>query len=157
MAQALRLDSIEPAFGLRAAGRLMTEMIEPWVQELGLLVESIETSRPAGAAPDWQPGALVRLPFSRKACREGAFMCGPALMALADSAMLLACSAGHNGYRAMSPIDQTMHFLRPANFDVIADARVVRAGRTTSFGRVLLYGAADRQPVGMASSAYAML
>jgi uncharacterized protein (TIGR00369 family) len=157
MAELHRLDSIEPAFGFRAAGRLMTEMIEPWLQELGLLVEGVETSRPAGAPPDWQPGALLRLPFSRKACREGAFMCGPALMALADTAMLLACSAACNGYRAMSPIDQTMHFVRPANFDVIADARVVRIGRTTSFGRVILFGAADRQPVGMASSAYAML
>ena len=157
MAEARRLESVEPSFGLRAAGRLMTDMIEPWVQELGLLVESIETSRPPGAPQDWQPGALIRLPFSRKACREGGFMCGPALMALADTAMLLACSAACNGYRAMSPIDQTMHFIRPANFDVIADARVVRTGRTTSFGRVLLYGAADHQPVGMASSAYAML
>jgi uncharacterized protein (TIGR00369 family) len=157
MAQLQRLDSIEPTFGFRAAGRLMTEMIEPWVQELGLLVESVETSRPLGAPSDWQPGAMVRLPFSRKACREGAFMCGPALMALADTAMLVAYSAACNGYRAMSPIDLTVHFLRPANFDVIADARVMRTGRATSFGRVTLYGAADRQPVGMASSAYAML
>jgi uncharacterized protein (TIGR00369 family) len=157
MAGLQRLESFEPAFGFRAAGRLMTEMIEPWVQELGLLVESVETCRPTGGPSDWQPGASVRLPFSRKACREGAFMSGPALMALADTAMLLACSAAWNGYRAMSAIDQTMHFLRPANFDVIADARVVRTGRSTTFARVMLYGAADRGPVGMASSAYAML
>ena len=50
-----------------------------------------------------------------------------------------------------------MHLLRPANFDVIADGRILRTGRTASFGGVLLYGAADRQAVGMASSAYAML
>ena len=57
-------------------------------------------------------------------------------MALADSAMVVACSAAWNGYRPMSTIDQTTHFLRPATFDVIADARVVRIGRNTSFGRV---------------------
>jgi acyl-coenzyme A thioesterase PaaI-like protein len=57
----------------------------------------------------------------------------------------------------MSPIDQTTHFLRPVNFDILADARVMRIGRTTSFGRVTLVGAADRRPVGMVSSAYAML
>ena len=57
----------------------------------------------------------------------------------------------------MSVIDQTMHFLRPVNFDVMADARIVRIGRTTSFGRVSLSSAVDRRPVGMVSSAYAML
>jgi acyl-coenzyme A thioesterase PaaI-like protein len=57
----------------------------------------------------------------------------------------------------MAAIDQTMHFLRPVNSDVIADARVVRIGRTTSFGRVMLYSSVDKRPVGMVASAYAML
>ena len=78
-------------------------------------------------------------------------------MAVADTAMVFACSAAWNGYRPMSPIDQTTHFLRPVNFDILAEARVMRVGRTTSFGRVTLMGAADRRPVGMVSSAYAML
>ena len=84
-------------------------------------------------------------------------MCGQALMALADTAMVFACSAAWNGYKPMSTIDQTTHFLRPVNFDVLADARIVRIGRTTSFGRVMLTAAADGRPVGMVSSAYAML
>jgi acyl-coenzyme A thioesterase PaaI-like protein len=78
-------------------------------------------------------------------------------MAAADTAMVFACAAAWNGYRPVSPIDQTMHFLRPVNFDVLADARVMRVGRTTSFGRVTLMGAADGRPIGMVSSAYAML
>jgi uncharacterized protein (TIGR00369 family) len=157
MAELHRLESFEPSFGLRAAGRLMIEMVAPWVQDLGMLVESIETAPPAGAPSDWQPGAVIRLPFSKKACRDGDVICGQALLALADTAMLFACSAASNGYRAMTSIDQTTHFLRPVNFDVIADARVVRIGRGTSFARATLYGAADRRPAGMASSAYAML
>jgi uncharacterized protein (TIGR00369 family) len=157
MTQVTRLRAAETVFGLEAAGWLMTEVVASWVQELGLLVESVEAGRPAGAPVDWQPGATVRLPFSTKTCRDGGVVCGQALMALADCAMLFACSAAWNGYRPMSTIDQTMHFLRPVNFDVLADARVVRIGRTTSFGRVTLYGASDRRPVGMVSSAYAML
>jgi acyl-coenzyme A thioesterase PaaI-like protein len=78
-------------------------------------------------------------------------------MALADTAMVLACSAAWNGYRPMTSIDQTTHFLRPVNFDVVADARVVRIGRDTCFGRVMLLNAADRRPVGMVASAYTML
>ena len=78
-------------------------------------------------------------------------------MALADSAMLFACAAAWNGYRPVTPIDQTMHFLRPVSFDVFADARVVRIGRTTTFSRVSLSSATDRRPVGMVAAAYAML
>jgi uncharacterized protein (TIGR00369 family) len=157
MAQVTRLRSAETVFGLEAAGRLMTEVVASWVQELGLLVESVEASRPPGAPSDWQPGATVRLPFTNKICRDGGVVCGTALMALADTSMVFACSAAWNGYRPMSTIDQTTHFLRPVNFDIIADARVVRIGRTTSFGRVTLFSASDRRPVGMVSSAYAML
>ncbi len=157
MLEARRLEVVESLFGLQAAGRLMTEAFAPWVQDLGLLVETVEAGRPPGAAADWQPGAVVRLPYSQKVCRDGNVVCGQALTALADTAMVIACSAAWNGYRPMTPIDQTMHFLRPVNFDVVADARVVRIGRTTSFGRVMLYSAIDKRPVGMVACAYAML
>ena len=59
--------------------------------------------------------------------------------------MVIAVAAAWNGYRPMAPIDQTMHYLRPVNFDVVADARVVRVGSNTSFGRVMLYSAADKR------------
>ena len=70
---------------------------------------------------------------------------------------MIACSAAWNGYKPMSPIDQTTHFMRPVTFDVVADARVVRVGRTTSFGRVMLYSTVDKRPVGMVASAYAII
>jgi len=158
MGEVHRLQSPQAsAFGLQAAGRLMNEVFAPWVQDLSLLVESVEAVRPPGALPDWQPGAVVRLPFSKKICCDGAVVCSQALMGLADTAMVIACSAAWNGYRPMSTIDQTTHFLRPVNFDIVADARVVRIGRNTSFGRVMLLNAADRRPVGMVASAYSML
>jgi acyl-coenzyme A thioesterase PaaI-like protein len=152
--EARRIAAVEGGFGIEAAGRLLSEVLPPWMQELGLLVEAIESGRPAGAAPDWQPGALVRLPFSGRLCRDGV-ICASALMAAADAAMSLACAAAWNGYRLMSAVDQTTHFLRPVKFDVLADARVVRIGRTNIFGRVTLSSAIDKRPVGMVSSAYA--
>jgi acyl-coenzyme A thioesterase PaaI-like protein len=155
--EARRLEAVESVFGIQAAGRLLTEVVAPWVQDLGLLIEAIEAGRPAGAPADWQPGAVIRLPFSAKLCRDGGVVCPQALMGLADTAMVFACAAAWSGYRPMSAVDQTMHFLRPVNFDVLAEARIVRIGRTTSFGRVMLSSAADKRPVGMVSSAYAML
>jgi uncharacterized protein (TIGR00369 family) len=156
MGEVHRLATPEPAFGLQAAGRLMLMAVAPWVQDLALLVESVEVTRPPGALPDWQPGAVVRLPFSKRICGDGQVVSSQALMALADTAMVIACSAAWNGYRPMSTIDQTTHFLRPVTFDVVADARVVRIGDSTSFGRVMMLSAADKRPVGMVASAYSM-
>ena len=157
MGEVHRLLTPEPTFGLQAAGRLMFQVFPAWVQDLALLVESVEGARPPGAAADWQPGAVVRLPFSKKICNDGAAVCSQALMALADTAMVIACSAAWNGYRPMSTIDQTTHFLRPVSFDIVADARVVRIGLNNCFGRVMLLCAADKRPVGMVATAYSML
>ena len=66
MGEVHRLLAPEPSFGLQAAGRLMVQVFPSWVQDLALLVESVEASRPTSASPDWQPGAIVRLPFSKK-------------------------------------------------------------------------------------------
>jgi uncharacterized protein (TIGR00369 family) len=158
MTAALRRPELaDPVFGLGSAAWLLAEVSPPWVQDLRLVIEKVEASRPAPAPEDWQPGAVLRLPFAERNCRDGGVVCGPALMALADSAMLVACAAAWNGYRPMTPIDQTTHFLRPVSFDVLADARVVRIGRTTTFSRVSLSSAIDRRPVGMVSAAHAML
>jgi uncharacterized protein (TIGR00369 family) len=154
MAELHLLQRADSLFGLQAASHLLTEVFAPWVQDLGLLVEHVEAGRPAGAPPDWQPGVILRLPFTKRICRDGGLVCSQALTALADSAMVLACSAAWNGYRPMRSIDQTTHFLRPVSFDVVCDARVVRIGRTTSFTRAMIHSAADRRPVAMISSAY---
>lgn len=155
--EARRFETVETVFGLQAASRLLTEELAPWVQDLGLLVEAIESGRPAGAPADWQPGAVLRMPFSGRICRDGGIVCTQALMALADTAMTFACAAAWNGYRPMTAVDQTTHFMRPVSFDVLAEARIVRIGRAISFGRVMLASATDRRPVGMVSSAYAMV
>ncbi|MGY8710194.1 PaaI family thioesterase [Bradyrhizobium sp. 18BD] len=147
----------EAEFGINVARRILGEVFAPWVQDLNLSVEHIEHTPPPDA-PDWQPGALLRMPFSERLCRNGGVVCGQALMALADTAMVIANLAANRGYRPMTTVDQTTHFMRAvASSDVIADARVVRLGRTMSFGRVTLLSAADNKQVAMVSSAFAML
>ena len=145
------------AFGIDEARRVLGEVFAPWVQDLGLSVEAIEHEPPSAVA-DWQPGALLRMAFSERLCRHGGVVCGQALMALADTAMVIAILAASRGYRPMTTVDQTTHFMRAvASSDVLADARVVRLGRTMSFGRVTLLSAADNKPAAMVSSAFAML
>ena len=157
-APAARLKPTETIFGLEAAGWIMSEIVASWVQDLGLLLEAVEAGRPKGAPADWQPGAVLRLPFSERLCRNGGVVCGQALMAFADTAMVIANLAANRGYRMMTTVDQTIHFMRAVSAsDVLADARVVRLGRTMSFGRVTLLSATDNKPVAMVSSAFAML
>ena len=143
-------------FGIGEARRILGEVFAPWVQDLHLAVEQFEFE-PDGAA-DWQPGAILRLPFSERICRNGGVVSGQALMAFADTAMVIANLAANRGYRQMTTVDQTTHFMRAvAASDVLADARIVRLGRTMSFGRVTLTSAADNKPVAMVSSAFAFI
>ncbi len=144
-------------FGIGEARRILQEMFAPWVLDLHPTVEEFFFEPPAGES-DWQPGAVLRLPFSQRICREGGVISGQALMAFADTAMVIANLAANRGYRPMTTVDQTTHFMRAAaGGDVLADARIVRLGRTMSFGRVTLSGAEDNRPVAMVSSAFAML
>jgi uncharacterized protein (TIGR00369 family) len=145
-------------FGIEQARTVLADVFAPWVRDLGLSVAGIECDPPPNAAPDWQPGAILRMAFSDRLCRHGGIVCGQALMALADTAMVIAIQAAIRGYRPMTTVDQTTHFMRAVtSSDVLADARVIRLGRTMSFGRVTLSSAADNKPVAMVSSAFAML
>jgi uncharacterized protein (TIGR00369 family) len=148
-------------FGIAEARRVLGDVFAPWVRDLDLSVEGFDFEPPAKTtvkAADWQPGAILRMPFSEKLCRNGGMVCGQALMAFADTAMVIANLAANRGYRPMTTVDQTTHFMRAVmSSDVLADARVVRLGRTMSFGRVTLLNAADNKPVAMVSSAFAML
>jgi uncharacterized protein (TIGR00369 family) len=145
-------------FDIEDARRVLGDVFAPWVQDLGLSIETVEYAPPPGAAADWQPGAVLRMAFSERLCRHGGIVCGQALMALADTSMVFAILAANRGYRPMTTVDQTTHFMRAVTqSDVLADARVVRLGRTMSFGRVTLSSAADNKPVAMVSSAFAML
>ena len=144
-------------FGIEEARRVLAEVFAPWVLDLNLSIDAFDFAPPAGAT-DWQPGAILRMPFSERLCRNGGTVSGQALMAFADTAMVLANLAANKARRPMTTVDQTTHFMRAVSTsDVLADARVVRLGRTMSFGRVTLLSATDNKPVAMVSSAFAIL
>jgi uncharacterized protein (TIGR00369 family) len=147
-----------PEFNIEEARRVLREVFAPWVQDLGLSVDGIECEPPTNPTGDWQPGAILRMAFSERLCRHGGIVCGQALMALADTAMVIALLAANRGYRPMTTVDQTTHFMRPVTqSDVLADARIVRLGRTMGFGRITLLNGTDHKPVAMVSSAFAMM
>ncbi|CCD92288.1 putative thioesterase superfamily protein [Bradyrhizobium sp. ORS 375] len=139
-------------FTIDQARRILDDVFAPWIKDLALIVEDIAPS------VQGEPGAILRMPFSSRLCRDNGVVCGQALMAFADTAMVIAMVTASGGYRPMTTVDQTTHFMRAvASSDVLAEARVVRMGRTMSFGRVTLTSASDGKPAAMVSSAFAML
>ena len=110
-------------FGIAEARRVLDDVFAPWVKDLDLSVEAFDFEQPSDER-DWQAGAVLRMPFSEKLCRNGGMVCGQALMAFADTAMVIANLAANRGYRPMTTVDQTTHFMRAVmSSDVLADAR----------------------------------
>jgi uncharacterized protein (TIGR00369 family) len=129
------------------ATTLLNSAFAQWVQSLDLSIENIERDR-----------AILRMRFSEKLCRDNGVVCGQALMSFADTSMVFAISAAAGGYLPMTTVDQTIHFLRPAmRVDLLAEAQVVRLGRTMAFGSVSIRTVDDDRPVALAQTAYALM
>jgi hypothetical protein len=60
-----------PALDIEEARRILGDVFAPWVQDLNLSIERIEDAPPPVAVSDWQPGALLCMPFSERLCRGG--------------------------------------------------------------------------------------
>ncbi|CAN5264780.1 PaaI family thioesterase [soil metagenome] len=134
-------------FDKTAAEALLKSAPAPWVQDLDLSIENLTAD-----------GAVLRMRFSEKLCRDNGVVCGQALMSFADTAMIIAVAAAAGGYFPMTTVDQTIHFMRPAmRADVLAEARIVRMGKTMAYGSVSIRTDADERPVAMAQTAYALL
>lgn len=134
-------------FDTAAAADLLNTVFARWVKDLDLSVESVSAD-----------AAVLRMKFSDKLCRDNGVICGQALMSLADTAMVFAVSGTVGAYIPMTTVDQSIHFLRPAaKADVLAEARVVRTGKTMAFGSVTLKVDGDERPVAMAQTAYALM
>jgi uncharacterized protein (TIGR00369 family) len=118
----------------------------PWVQALNLQVESAEGSR-----------VKLRLPQSDQLSRTGGMLCGQAMMAAADTAMVLALMQHFGEFRACTTVQMSTSFLKPlSGQDALITATVLRAGKSMAFGEIDLSGA-DGKSVCRASTTYALL
>lgn len=86
------------------------------------------------------------MPCDEQLLHAGRVIAGPALMALADTARVIALWSACGGFRLVAPIDLTTTFLRPVTHSaVVAEATVWRLGRTLGCCHVqLLTDTAER-------------
>ena len=130
------------------ANAILRGNFAPWVLDLGLSVAAVD---PAGVA-------TLTMPASERLVRVGGTICGQALMALADTAMVFAIAAASGGFRPMTTVGQTASFLRPIQGRAaVATARLLKSGRTLAFGEVLIAAEGASEPAVQVSSTYALL
>jgi len=119
----------------------------PWVQALGLKAEAI-----------LDDGVVLRLTQNEQLSRVGSMLCGQAMMAAADTAMVLALIRHFGQFRPCTTVQLSTSFLKPlSGQDVRVTARVVRVGKTMAFGEIDLAGAQDGKSVCRATTTYALL
>ena len=125
----------------------LPEYFAPWVQALGLKVEAFE------------PGSVtLRLPQDAQLSRVGGMLCGQAMMAAADTAMVLALINHFGAFRPCTTVQMNSSFLKPlSGQDALVQARVIRAGKSLAFGEIDIRGATDGKSVCRASVTYALL
>lgn len=126
---------------------LLTDWFAPWIQAMGLRVESFADGE-----------VTLRLPQSDQLARVGGMLCGQAMMSAADTAMVLAIVTQLGTRRPMTTVQLNTSFLKPlSGQDARITARVVRAGKNLVFGEIDISGTSDGKSVCRASTTYALL
>ena len=127
---------------------LHADVFAEWVRELELEVR---------AATD--DGVTLALPVRARHVHAGGVVCGQALMAAADTALVLAISHKLGGFRPQTTVQLQTSFLRPVGKDVpevTVEARILKSGRSLVFGEVTLR-LPDGQVAARATSTSALL
>ena len=98
------------------------------------------------------------LPQSDQLSRVGGMVCGQAMMAAADTAMVLALIRHFGTFRPCTTVQMNTSFLKPlSGQDALVQARVLRAGKALAFGEIDIRGANDGKSVCRATTTYALL
>ena len=119
----------------------------PWVQALGLQVDAFDAD-----------SVTLRLPQNDQLSRVGNMLCGQAMMAAADTAMVLALINQFGAFRPCTTVQMNTSFLKPlSGQDALVQARVVRAGKSLAFGEIDIRGAEDGKSACRATTTYALL
>ncbi len=136
----------ETTFTLAEIDATLERVLAPWVRRLGLRAETVDAQ-----------GITLRLPFDESLRHAGGVVCGQVLMSAADTAMIVAVASALGGFRPMTTVTLTTHFMRPViDGDVLVRANVQRLGKTVVFGEIELTGADGKLAV-QATTTYALL
>jgi uncharacterized protein (TIGR00369 family) len=101
--------------------------------------------------------ATMRLPYHERHLRPGGTLSGPAMMGLADVALYVAILAQIGPVALAVTTNLSFNFMRkPAQTDLIAEARLLKLGRSLAVGEVLIRSAGGDDLVCHATGTYAL-
>ena len=118
------------------------------VKRLRLRVESVESGQ-----------VTLSLPVTPDIVHAGGVVCGQAILAAADTAMLVAMIAQLGEFRPMTTVQLQTSFVRPVAKDasrIGVVARLLRHGKSLSYGDVEFRGE-DGKLAAHATTTYALL
>ena len=125
-----------PEVDLAALQDILDRVVADWVKALGLRLLEARVGE-----------VVLAMPVAPLLVHGGGVLCGQAMMAAADTAMVLAVSSQLGGFRPMTTVQLQTSFLRPVggdNGEAKLVARVLRAGKSLVFGEVEVFDAAGR-------------
>lgn len=135
------------AFTIDQATILLAEVTAPWVQGLDLQVTGISPAV-----------STFYLPYSDSLTRDAGMICGQAIVAAADTAMIAAVTAAIGDYVPITTVDIASRFLRPLGSkggDLRVD--ILKAGRRLIVGRITLTDRASGKLAADINATYARL
>lgn len=103
-------------------------------------------------------GLTLRLRVAARHLRPGGTVSGPAMFGLADVAMYLAILSRIGPVALAVTTNCAIDFMRKpqAGVDLLAEARVLKLGRSLAVGDVMLFSDGGAEPVARASLTYAI-
>lgn len=126
------------------ADKILTSMFADWVLALQPSVTEIG-----------QDFATLSIPITPKLARIGGIVSGQALSALADTSMVIACSAFMNGFEPIATTNLEVRFLRPATGDTVqCRAQILKGGRSLLFAEAELIAFPSGKQVAQASATF---
>src|SRR4051812_30698159 len=125
---------------------LRREFPQGYNSDSGLSIEAVEHGF-----------ARVRQAFHPNSLRPGGTISGPTMMALADFAMYVVVFSAVGPQPLAVTINLNINFLRkPANADLIAEARLLKTGNRLVVGEVTIRSDGEAEPVAHVTSTYSV-
>ena len=102
-------------------------------------------------------GSRIRRHFQEDYIRPGGTISGPTMMELADFAMYVAVFSAIGPQPLAVTTNLNINFLRkPTPTDLVAEARLMKAGKRLAVGEVLIYSDGISEPVAHVTSTYSI-
>jgi uncharacterized protein (TIGR00369 family) len=120
----------------------------PYVKRLGLRIIDLGAER-----------VVLAMPVTAEVVHGGGVLCGQAILAAADTSMVIAMSAALGGFKPMTTVQLQTSFVRPVPGDakeVHITCTLLRRGKSLSFGDIRI-ATPDGKLAAHATATYALL